>query len=146
MSRVPGGVTTKKRKKKIFKMAKGYRLGRKNLYRHATEQVDKSLQYSYRDRRKRKSVFRSLWITRINAASRLNGLSYSQLMNGLKKAGICVDRKILADLAVFDTNTFSRLVEVAKNQLGISDPNLSCPAAVSSSSDTLSKPEVSSVA
>ncbi|MCK5534572.1 50S ribosomal protein L20 [bacterium] len=144
MSRVKGGVTTKRRKKKIFKMAKGYRLGRKNLYRHATEQVDKSLQYSYRDRRKRKSNFRSLWITRINAAARLNGLSYSQLMNGLKKAGICIDRKILADLAISDTNTFSRLAEVAKNKLEIFISNVSCPSAVSSST-ILSESNVNSV-
>ena len=124
-------------------MAKGYRLAKKNLYRHATEQVDKSLQYAYRDRRKRKSVFRSLWITRINAAARLKGVSYSKLMDGLKKAGVCIDRKILADLAISDINTFNQLVEVAKNQLGFSDLSLSRP---STSPPTLSKPDGNTVA
>jgi large subunit ribosomal protein L20 len=113
MTRIKGGVTTRKRKKKLFQLTKGYRLGKKHLYRHATEQLDKSLQYAYRDRRRRKREFRSLWITRINAASRLNGMSYSQFMSGLRKAKVEINRKILADLAVKDTNAFSQLVAIA---------------------------------
>lgn len=113
MTRVKGGVTTRRRKKKLFRLAKGYRLGKKNLYRHVTEQVDKGLQYAYRDRKSRKREFRSLWIARINAASRLNGMSYSQFINGLRKANVQINRKILADLAVNDTNVFAQLVALA---------------------------------
>ena len=114
MARVKGGVTTRKRKKKIFKRAKGYRLGKKNLYRHATEQVDKSLQYAYKGRKLKKRNFRSLWIARINAAARLNGLSYSAFINGLKKANVQINRKMLAELAVNDTGVFSYLASVVK--------------------------------
>jgi len=113
MVRIKGGVTTRGRKKKLFRLTKGYRMGKKHLYRHATEQLDKGLQYAYRDRRKRKRDFRSLWITRINAASRLNGMSYSQFICGLRKAKVQINRKMLADLAVNDTNAFSRLVAIA---------------------------------
>jgi len=88
-------------------------MGKKHLYRHAIEQLDKSLQYAYRDRRRKKREFRSLWITRINAASRLNGMSYNQFISGLRKAKVQINRKILADLAVNDTNAFSQLVAIA---------------------------------
>jgi len=88
-------------------------MGKKHLYRHAIEQLDKSLQYAYRDRRRKKREFRSLWITRINAASRLNGMSYSQFISGLRKVKVQINRKILADLAVNDTNAFSQLVAIA---------------------------------
>lgn len=105
---------TRRRRKKVLKLAKGY-FGRKSKnFRPANEQVMKSLMYAYRDRRVRKRDFRRLWITRINAAARLNGLSYSRFMSGLRKAGVAVDRKILADLAVKDAAVFSELVEVAK--------------------------------
>jgi large subunit ribosomal protein L20 len=117
MSRVKGGVTTRARKKKIFRRAKGYRMGKSKLYRHATEQVDKSLNYAFRDRRVKKRSFRQLWITRINAAARMGGLSYNRFMNGLKKAKIELDRKMLADLAVNDIKAFNALVDVAKQQL-----------------------------
>jgi len=113
MVRIKGGVATRRRKKKLFRLTKGYRLGKKHLYRHATEQLDKGLQYAFRDRRRKKREFRSLWITRINAASRLNGISYSQFISGLRKAKVQINRKILADLAVNDTNAFSRLVAIA---------------------------------
>jgi len=113
MVRIKGGVVTRRRKKKLFRLTKGYRLGKKHLYRHATEQLDKGLQYAFRDRRRKKREFRSLWITRINAASRLNGMSYSQFISGLRKAKVQINRKILADLAVNDTNAFSRLVAIA---------------------------------
>ena len=113
MVRIKGGVTSRRRKKKLFRLTKGYRMGKKHLYRHATEQLDKSLQYAYRDRRRKKREFRSLWITRINAASRLNGMSYSQFISGLRKAKVQINRKILADLAVNDTNAFSQLVSIA---------------------------------
>ncbi|MFH1783982.1 MAG: 50S ribosomal protein L20 [bacterium] len=116
MPRVKGGVTTRRWKKKIFKRAKGFRLGKKNLYRHAAEQVDKSLNYAYRDRRVKKRDFRKLWITRINAEARVHGLSYSRFINGLKRANIEIDRKILADLAVNDVKAFSQLASIAKGQ------------------------------
>ncbi|MFB0527322.1 MAG: 50S ribosomal protein L20 [bacterium] len=113
MVRIKGGVISRRRKKKLFRLTKGYRMGKKHLYRHATEQLDKGLQYAYRDRRRKKREFRSLWITRINAASRLNGMSYSQFISGLRKAKVQINRKILADLAVNDTNAFSQLVAIA---------------------------------
>lgn len=116
MSRVKGGKTTRAWKKKIFRRAKGYRMGKSKLYRHATEQVDKSLNYAFRDRRVKKRTFRQLWITRINAAARLNGLSYNRFMNGLKKAQVEIDRKMLADLAVNDSKAFSELAVLAKEQ------------------------------
>ncbi|MFC1566566.1 50S ribosomal protein L20 [bacterium] len=119
MVRVKGGMSTLKRKKKIFKISKGYRLGKKNLFRHATEQVDKGLQYAYRDRKVNKRTFRALWIVRINAGARLNGISYNKFMNGLKLASIDVDRKMLAELAVNDSLAFAELANIAKKQLNI---------------------------
>lgn len=102
MPRVKGGVVSRKRRKRVLKLAKGYFGSKHTLYKTANEQVMKSLQYAYRDRRQKKRDFRKLWITRINAAARMNGLSYSKLMHGLKLAGIEVNRKMLADLAVSD--------------------------------------------
>lgn len=114
MPRVKGGYTTHRRHKKILKLAKGYRGAKSKLYRPAHEQVMKSLAYAYAHRRKRKGDFRKLWIARINAATRMNGMSYSRFINGLKKAGVKVNRKILADMAVNDSSAFSQLVDVAK--------------------------------
>lgn len=111
------GPSSKKHKKKILKLAKGYYGQKHRSYRKAKEQVMHSLSYAYRDRRDRKRQFRALWITRINAAARLNGLSYSQFINGLKKAGIKLDRKILADMAVNDMEAFAKLVQTAKEAL-----------------------------
>jgi large subunit ribosomal protein L20 len=111
------GPSSKKHKKKILKMAKGYYGAKHRSYRRAKEQVLRSLQYEYRDRRLRKREFRRLWITRINIAARLNGLSYSQFMNGLKKAGIGLNRKVLADMAVNDPQGFAKLAEIAKSNL-----------------------------
>ena len=102
MPRVKRGVTARARHKKVIALAKGYRGRRKNVYRIAKQAVMKAGQYAYRDRRQRKRQFRQLWIARINAGARLNGLSYSKFMNGLKRAAIELDRKVLADLAVFD--------------------------------------------
>jgi large subunit ribosomal protein L20 len=118
MSRVKRGVTAHARHKKILVQAKGYRGRRKNVYRVAKQAVMKAGQYQYRDRRQRKRQFRSLWIARINAAARLEGMKYSTFMNGLKKANIEVDRKVLADLAVFDQPAFAALASQAKAQLG----------------------------
>ena len=117
MPRVKRGVTARARHKKVFELAKGYRGRRKNVYRIAKQAVMKAGQYAYRDRRQKKRQFRQLWIARINAASRECGLAYSRFMNGLKKAGIEVDRKVLADLAVFDKPAFAALAEQAKAQL-----------------------------
>jgi len=111
------GPSSKKHKKKILKMAKGYYGAKHRSYRRAKEQVLRSLQYEYRDRRLRKREFRRLWIQRINAAARLNGLSYSRFINGLKKAGVELDRKVLADIAVRDPEGFAKLVETAKSAL-----------------------------
>lgn len=111
------GPSSKKHKKKILKLAKGYYGQKHRSYRRAKEQVMHSLNYAYRDRRDRKRQFRALWITRINAAARLNGLSYSQFINGLKKSGIELDRKILADMAVNDMEAFAKLAETAKKAL-----------------------------
>ena len=118
MSRVKRGVTAHARHKKILAQAKGYRGRRKNVYRIAKQAVMKAGQYQYRDRRQRKRQFRSLWIARINAAARLEGMKYSTFMNGLKKANIEVNRKVLADLAVFDQPAFAALASQAKAQLG----------------------------
>ncbi len=123
MSRITSAPERKKRKRKLFKKTKGYRLGKKNLYRHASEQVERSMAYSYRDRRVRKREYRSLWIIRINAAARINGMSYSRLMSGLKKANVQNNRKILADLAVNDEKAFSELSELAKKGIGIKAAN-----------------------
>jgi len=119
MPRVKRGVTAHARHKKILDLAKGYRGRRKNVYRIAKQAVIKAGQYAYRDRRQRKRQFRALWIARINAAARECGLSYSVFMNGLKKACIEVDRKVLADLAVFDKKAFEKIVEQAKASLSV---------------------------
>lgn len=117
MPRVKRGVTAHARHKKVIAQAKGYRGRRKNVYRVASQAVVRAGQYAYRDRRQRKRQFRSLWIVRINAAARECELSYSCLMNGLKKAAIEIDRKVLADLAVSDKEAFSALAEQAKAAL-----------------------------
>ncbi len=117
MPRVKRGNVARKKRKKILKLAKGYYGSKSKLYRIANQQVMRSLHYAYRDRRQRKREFRKLWITRINAAARANGISYSRLINGLKNAGVEVNRKMLADLAVKDKEGFGRLVEVAKENL-----------------------------
>jgi len=117
MPRVKGGPKTRQRRKKTMKMAKGYVAGRRRLYRTAVDAVHRALAYSYRHRKARKRDFRRLWIARINAAARLYGLSYSRLMDALKKAHMELDRKILADLAVSDPETFSKIVEQAKISL-----------------------------
>ena len=117
MPRVKRGVTARARHKKVLALAKGFRGRRGNVYRVAKEAVMRAGQYAYRDRRNKKRDFRALWITRINAAARELGLSYSVFMNGLKKAAIEVDRKVLADLAVHDKLAFSKLAEQAKASL-----------------------------
>ena len=117
MPRVKKGVTAHARHKKILKLASGYRGARRRQFRKANETVMKALWYARRDRRAKKGNFRRLWIARINAAARMNGISYSQLMNGLHKAGIGVNRKILADLAVHDMIAFSKLVDAAKEKI-----------------------------
>ncbi|WP_042359638.1 50S ribosomal protein L20 [Geomicrobium sp. JCM 19055] len=116
-ARVKGGTVTRRRRKKILKLAKGYYGSKHALFRTAKQQVIKSGQYAYRDRRNRKREFRKLWIARINAAARLNGLSYSRLMHGLKLAEININRKMLADLAVNDKDAFTALADKAKAQL-----------------------------
>ena len=118
MPRVKRGVTARARHKKVLTLAKGFRGRRGNVFRIAKEAVMKAGQYAYRDRRQRKRQFRSLWIARINAAARELGLKYSTLMNGLKKAQIEVDRKVLADLAVFDKAAFAAIANQAKASLG----------------------------
>ncbi|QQE77625.1 50S ribosomal protein L20 [Alicyclobacillus sp. SO9] len=117
MARVKSGMVTRRRHKKILKLARGYRGSKHRLFRTAKQQVMKSYQYAYRDRRVRKRDFRRLWIQRINAAARMNGLSYSKFMHGLKLAGVEVNRKMLADLAVADGKAFSELASVAKQKL-----------------------------
>ena len=117
MPRVKGGVVSRKRRKRVLKLAKGYFGSKHTLYKTANEQVMKSLQYAYRDRRQKKRDFRKLWITRINAAARMNGLSYSKLMHGLKLDGIEVNRKMLADLAVSDAAAFATLANTAKEAM-----------------------------
>ncbi|CAA0086902.1 MULTISPECIES: 50S ribosomal protein L20 [Spongiibacteraceae] len=117
MPRVKRGVTAHRRHKKILKQAKGYYGARSRIYRVAKQAVIKAGQYAYRDRRAKKRVFRALWITRINAGSRANGLSYSRLIAGLKKADIALDRRVLADLAVHDKEAFAVIVERAKSAL-----------------------------
>ena len=117
MPRVKRGVTARARHKKVMEQAKGYYGRRKNVFRVATQAVTKAGQYAYRDRRQRKRQFRALWIARINAGARECGLSYSRFINGLKKASIEIDRKVLADLAVFDKAAFAALAEQAKANL-----------------------------
>lgn len=116
MARIKGAVKTRARHKKILKLAKGYFGAKSKLFRTANQAVMKSLSYAYRDRRARKRDFRRLWITRINAAARLNGISYSKFMNSLRKAGINLNRKMLADMAVNDSEGFSQLVKKVAEQ------------------------------
>ena len=117
MARVKGAMSTRKRHKKILKLAKGYRGAKSKLYRTANQAVMKSLVYSYIGRKQKKRDFRKLWIARINAAARMNGISYSRFMNGLKKADITLNRKMLAEIAVSDAEAFTALVEKAKASL-----------------------------
>ena len=117
MPRVKRGVTARARHRKVLANAKGYRGARKNIYRVAKQAVMKAGQYAYRDRRQRKRQFRALWIVRINAAARLSGISYSQMINGLSKAAVEIDRKVLADMAVNDKTGFESLAERAKAAL-----------------------------
>jgi large subunit ribosomal protein L20 len=114
MARIKRGVTAKARHKKVLALAKGYHGRSKNTFRAASKRVEKALQYAYRDRRNRKRDFRSLWIQRINAAARAEGLTYGRLMHGLKSAGIEIDRKVLADVAVHDQAGFARLAQQAQ--------------------------------
>ena len=118
MARVKRGVVAKARHKKILGKAKGYYGARRKVYRVAKQAVTKAGQYAFRDRRQRKRQFRALWITRINAAARIHGMSYSRFINGLKKADIEIDRKVLADLAVHDADAFGALAKQAKAELG----------------------------
>ncbi|MBN1959228.1 MAG: 50S ribosomal protein L20 [Desulfuromonadales bacterium] len=117
MPRVKRGFKARRRRNKVLKLAKGYRGARSKLFRSATEAVDRALNYAYRDRRVKKRDFRALWIARINAAARENGLSYSRLIHGLKQADVALDRKIMADLAVNDPAGFAVVVDTAKAQL-----------------------------
>ena len=114
MARIKGAVKTRARRKKILKLAKGYRGAKSKLYRTANQAVMKSLSYAYRDRKAKKREFRQLWIARINAAARMNGMSYSQFMNGLKKNYININRKMLSEIAVSDPAAFTQLVEKVK--------------------------------
>ena len=118
MSRVKRGVTTRARHKKILKLAKGYRGRNSTCFRIAIEKVEKGLQYAYRDRRNKKREFRGLWIQRINAGTREHGLTYSRFIDGLHKAGIELDRKVLADMAVREPDSFGKIVEKARAALG----------------------------
>lgn len=113
MPRVTRGFKARRRRNRVLKQAKGYRGGRHKLYRTATEAVDRALVYAYRDRRTKKRDFRRLWITRINAAAKMNGTSYSKLMGGLNKAGVELDRKVLANMAILDPNAFKEVVKIA---------------------------------
>jgi large subunit ribosomal protein L20 len=115
MPRVKNGVAHHARKKKIMEAAKGARGGRSKLYKAAKETAERAMRYAYRDRRKKKGEFRALWISRINAAARMQGLSYSRLMAGLRKAGVDINRKVLADLAVHDIDAFAKVAEMAKS-------------------------------
>ncbi len=117
MARVKRGVTKQARHGKILKRARGYRERNRTSYRVAIEKVEKGLQYAYRDRRNRKRSFRALWIQRINAGARQHGLTYSQFMNGMNKAGVALDRKVLADMAALDPPAFKAVVETAKGAL-----------------------------
>jgi large subunit ribosomal protein L20 len=114
--RIKRGFKARRRRNKVLKLAKGFRGGRSKLFRTAADSVDKALNYAYRDRRQRKRDFRSLWIARINAAVRINNLSYSKFINGLKKAGVLLDRKVLAELALSDPTGFSRITALASQQ------------------------------
>ncbi len=114
--RVKRGFKARRRRKKVLKLAKGYRGGRSKLFRTAADAVDKALMYAYRDRRTRKRDFRRLWIARINAAARMNNLSYSKFIHGLKKANVELDRKVLAELAISDPSAFSQIAQLAAQQ------------------------------
>jgi large subunit ribosomal protein L20 len=114
MPRAKGGPKTRARRKRVLNLAEGYWGAKSKLFRSATEAVDRALKYAYRDRKARKRDFRRLWIARINAAARLNGVTYSRFMAGLAKTGVAIDRKILADLAISDPGSFTKLVETAK--------------------------------
>ena len=120
MPRVKGGYVTRRRRKAVLKLAKGYYGSKHTLYKTAHEQVMRSLQYAFRDRKARKRDFRKLWIQRINAACQLNGMKYSQFINGLAHADVVINRKMLAEMAVNDAEGFAKLVEVAKN--GLANP------------------------
>ncbi len=115
--RIKRGFKARRRRKKVLKLAKGFRGGRSKLFRTAADAVDKALMYSYRDRRTRKRDFRRLWITRINAATRLNNLTYSKFIRGLKLAGVELDRKVLAELAISDPTGFAKIANLAAQQL-----------------------------
>jgi large subunit ribosomal protein L20 len=117
MPRVKRGFKARQRRNKVLKLAKGYRGARSKLFRSATEAVDRALKYAYRDRKVKKRDFRALWIARINAASRLNGLSYSKFIYGLKLVNVQIDRKVLADLAVSDPQAFTEIAGLAKTNL-----------------------------
>jgi len=114
--RIKRGFKARRRRKKILKLAKGFRGARSNLYRNTADSVDRALQFAYRDRRQRKRDFRQLWITRINAAARMNDLSYSRFISGLKKANVALDRKVLAELALSDPAGFSKVAALAAQQ------------------------------
>ena len=116
--RVKRGFKARKRRRKVLKLAKGFRGGRSKLYRTAADAVDKALMYAYRDRKARKRDFRRLWIARINAAARMNNLTYSKFIHGLKLANVKLDRKVLAELAVSDPSGFSKIADLAAKQLG----------------------------
>lgn len=117
MSRAVNGTISRKRRKKVLQMAKGFRSVRSRAFRKAREGVEKALLYAYRDRRTRKREFRKLWIARINAAVRADGMTYSQFMHGLKKANVELDRKVLSDMAIHNESSFKTLVETARSQL-----------------------------
>jgi large subunit ribosomal protein L20 len=114
MPRVTRGFKARRRRNRVLKLAKGFRGGRSRLYKTATEAVDRALVYAYRDRRTKKRDFRRLWIARINAGARMNDMSYSKLMGGLKKANIDLDRKVLSNLAILDADAFTKVVQIAK--------------------------------
>jgi large subunit ribosomal protein L20 len=114
MPRVTRGFKARRRRNRVLKLAKGFRGGRSRLYKTATEAVDRALVYAYRDRRTKKRDFRRLWIARINAGARMNDMSYSKLMGGLKKANIDLDRKVLSNLAILNADAFTRVVQIAK--------------------------------
>ncbi len=114
MPRVTRGFKARRRRNRVLKLAKGFRGGKSRLYKTATEAVDRALNYAFRDRRVKKRDFRSLWIARINAGARMNDMSYSKLIGGLKKANVDLDRKVLANLAILDAGAFSKVVQIAK--------------------------------
>ncbi len=117
MARIKRSLNARKKRRTVLKQARGYYGAKSRSYRNAKQQVMKSMQYMYRDRRNKKREIRRLWITRINAAARINGISYSRFMNGLKKAGVELDRKVLADMAVNDAPAFAALADIAKKAL-----------------------------